>query len=153
MFMGAINTGRFGKKAQDTPQNHFHISLMPFIKYLCLGSSYNCIVWFFFFLFSSCQKKTTSSLHSGLLEVAIRWEVWAYYQTSEFTPWRLRKNVPNKDCSSVRVKSAHLGTSIMGSIFHRTKNKANQKKNSPRCLSWCTDQDMNQTYFVSSTNA
>lgn len=40
MFMGAINTGRFRKKkTQDTPKNHFHISLMPFIKYLCLGSS------------------------------------------------------------------------------------------------------------------
>lgn len=42
MFMGAINTGRFRKKkskTQDTPKNHFHTSLMPFIKYLCLGSS------------------------------------------------------------------------------------------------------------------
>lgn len=42
-FIGAINTGRFRKEkkitTQVTPKNHFHTSLMPFIKYLCLGSS------------------------------------------------------------------------------------------------------------------
>lgn len=39
-FIGAITQADLEKKnTQDTPKNYFHTSLMPFIKYLGLGSS------------------------------------------------------------------------------------------------------------------